>query len=246
MLCRHLVVYMSTLKRIHFGLSWPACWWRYFCPMQSHGSCLFQRAVEPQKGSHGHRNQSPAATTSCTTHRIHSSNLSALPPGTKIHLGSHSLEHCPQNPAVTLDTSQVTPVVSLGLTGKSNRVADKRPEEPLSSLHNIPSANPWQSTNGQTSQGDKSSQLMGVSVPCSRESPTTVTHCFLLAVMCGSGSAAWEAPQDSTQRSPSATRAINLFCRSAFLLVGGIISFQPPSWQQFLISQVQALLAPPL
>lgn len=88
---------------------------------------------------------------------------------------------------------------------------------------------------------------MGVSVPCSRESPT-ITHCFLLVLLQDSGSDATVASPDRAFCPLPATRALSLICNCRFagrteaiLLLPEVNCFQPSPHLYLPHSRTQSL-----
>lgn len=88
---------------------------------------------------------------------------------------------------------------------------------------------------------------MGVSVPCSRESPT-ITHCFVLVLLHNSGLDATDASADRAFCPSPSTRALSLVCNcrspgrtEAILLLPEVNCFHPSPCFYLSHCQTQSL-----
>lgn len=165
---------------------------------------LFLTVLNSQQVSHSHRNQNPAADTSCTNScwpigYAHSfSSRSPSPSGLRRHhVDCHVLDCLLQSQVVMLDILQIFSGTIIGAHMKKQQGSAvvwgvDRPWESSPKVPNPPHNKKQMSTNS------RSGHQLGISVHCSKDTAVT---CHVLPVLeCGSGS---DSSYDSLERATS-------------------------------------------
>lgn len=197
----------DTIPSLNLFLSdWQVCWQRYFCSTLSGGSCLFQAAVDLQRGSQGHRHWNPTANATWAINCLFvgfiqsSSGPCPSPAGLRRALPGSM---CPWS---------LSPEPCSHFPGHPQQYLCRRASASNSwmSLSSLYTSNwSWSSSKQQAFLYNKSG--WGPSSPAA-ESASTIAHHFLLVVLSGSDSTARKDPFGSTPSSSSITRSVNVFC----------------------------------
>lgn len=153
-------------------------------------------------------------------------------------LSPQTLDHCLQSSEIPFDSFQVALFINGVHMEEQQMVIAGCVDKIQQSFHDISDSSPCQAT-----YPSRSDQQMGASVPCSRESPTTITHHFFQVIMHGTGSIGSVVSLTAMPSYSSAwggTKPVHQLQSSgrarAFLLILGVTSFQSSSSTNFWLT----------